>query len=90
MVCCGAIITLFNATNFGFFYKVIVGSTNVLEGLSYKMHRLYHNHTAKISTLHTMYEMDAKTGKITHVNYKNKLCIFCIVQVRHKVKVKVK
>jgi hypothetical protein len=34
-----------------------------------------------------MYEMDDKTGKIIHVNYKNKLCIFCIVQVRYKVEI---
>jgi hypothetical protein len=78
------IITLFNATHFGFFYKAIMGST---KGLSYKMHRLYYNQIYEISTLQTMYKMDAKTGKITQVNYKNKLCIFCIVQVRYKVEI---
>jgi len=64
-----------------------MGSMKVLQGLSYTVYRLYHNHTAEISTLQTMYKMDTKTGKIIHVNYKNKLCIFCIVQVRHKVEI---
>ena len=86
-LCYADIITLFNATHFGFFYKAIMGSTKVRKGLSYKMHRLYHTHICKISTLQTMYKMDAKTGKITHVNYKNKLCIFCIVHVRYKVEI---
>ena len=62
-----------------------MGSMKVLEDLSSTMHKLYDSRTAEISTLQTMYKMDAKTGKITRVNYKYKLCIFCIVQVRYKV-----
>jgi len=42
---------LFNATHFGFFYNTIMDSTKALQGLSYTMHKLYHNHTAEISAL---------------------------------------
>jgi hypothetical protein len=79
------ILTVYDATYCGLFYKGIINQYETLqESWFCTMQRLYHSTQLRYQHYKHVYKVEAETGKIKQVNYKKVLCTSCIKKVSYK------